>query len=112
MKEACVFCAIIAGKLPASVIEDTASMLVIKDRVPKAPIHYLIIPKKHIGSCADLGADDRALAADILFTAQRVAKALPGAQDFRIIMNNGALVGQSVFHMHAHFMAHKKFTDF
>lgn len=112
-QESCVFCALIAGKLPTAIIEDTESMLVIKDRAPKAPIHYLIIPKKHIRSCADLGDDDRALAAEILYTAQRIAQTFPGgSQDFRLIMNNGALVGQSVFHLHAHFITGKQLTDF
>ena len=112
-QESCVFCAIISKKLPAAIIEDTESMLVVKDRSPKAPTHYLIIPKKHIRSCADLEHDDRALAADILYTAQRIAQTLPGgSQDFRLIMNNGAQVGQSVFHIHAHFIAGKQFADF
>jgi len=113
MQESCVFCTIIAGKLPTAIIEDTESILVIKDRAPKAPIHYLIIPKKHIRSCAELAHDDRALAADILYVAQRIAQTLPSdSQDFRLIMNNGALVGQSVFHIHAHFIAGKQLTDF
>lgn len=109
----CIFCKIIAQVIPAAVVYETPTILVIKDRAPKAPIHYLIIPKKHIQNCMALTADDRDDAADILYTAQHIAQTLPSSQqDFRLIMNNGANVGQSVFHWHMHFIAGKTLADF
>lgn len=112
MADRCIFCEIIAGKLPATIIEDTPTVMVIKDIAPKAPIHYLIIPKKHVNDCASLSEQDSSLPGDIMFTAQRIAQRLSGSKSFRLIINNGADSGQSVFHLHAHFISGKKLIDF
>jgi histidine triad (HIT) family protein len=108
----CVFCKIIAGTIPAIVIAQNDDVIVIQDRVPKTPIHYLIIPKKHIQSIQTLQADDASLVGAMMLMAQEVAKKTDGASDFRLLANNGAGVGQSVFHLHFHFLAGKKMSDF
>jgi histidine triad (HIT) family protein len=105
MQEPCIFCKIITKQLPATVIAETDDILVIKDLYPKSPVHYLILPKKHITDLQALENADRALAANILFMAQLLSQDLPGSKAFRLVSNNGHEAGQRVFHVHIHFLA-------
>ena len=108
----CIFCKIIERKIPTELIEENDSVVVIKDIAPKAPIHYLIIPKNHIESVAHMGEGHGADGLAVLQMAQKLGKSLPGSQSFRLIMNNGVDAGQTVFHMHCHFISGKKLSDF
>jgi len=108
----CIFCKIIAKELPAQVIAENNDILVVKDITPKAPIHYLIIPKKHIADVQSLQNADVELAGNILLMAKQLSQTLSAPGAFRLIMNNGAAVGQSVFHIHCHFIAGRNMTDF
>jgi histidine triad (HIT) family protein len=107
MNEECVFCMIIAGNIPAQVVAENADVLVIKDIAPRAPVHYLIIPKKHIRDIGCLTSDDRQLAGSLLMMAQQLSQQNSIAREFRLVNNNGATVGQVVFHIHIHFLAGK-----
>ncbi len=110
MNQDCIFCKIIANQIPSKKIYETDDLIVIADIAPKAPIHYLIIPKKHIKnmqSCTDV---DQAVLGNILLMAKKLSDSLPGRPEFRLIANNGASVGQSVFHIHVHFLAGKQFN--
>ncbi len=100
----CIFCQIIAGKLPAAVILENDQVIVIKDIAPKAPIHYLIIPKKHVPDIESLAPVDYDLGALIFSTAQKLAQQQPELQDFNMLINNGRKAGQIIFHLHAHFL--------
>lgn len=111
-KTTCIFCKIIAGQLPATIIGQTDDLLVIKDIHPKAPIHYLIIPKKHIADLTSVKPEDAQLLSNLLLEAQRLSQTIPGAQDFNLAVNNGVAAGQIVFHLHIHFLAGKKLFDF
>lgn len=108
----CVFCAIIKKELPSNIIKETDDIIVIKDRSPKAPIHYLIVSKKHLDDIRQLQDNDVHIAGNMLLMAKEISKTLPEPQAFRLISNNGIEVGQSVFHMHFHFLAGKTYTDF
>ena len=108
----CVFCKILAGQLPSKVITQTDNLIVIDNIAPKAAIHYLIIPKKHIPDITSLTHDDAVLAGEMVLMAKTLAADLSGSQAFRLIVNNGVDVGQSVFHLHFHFLAGQKFFDY
>lgn len=107
----CIFCRIIAGQLPATVIAQTNDLVVIKDIAPKAPVHYLIIPKKHIHDLSSVHEDDIALLGHITLMAKQLASGLSGSQAFRLVTNNGADVGQIIFHLHFHFLSGKRMFD-
>ena len=107
MNNGCLFCKIIAGDIPAQVVAENAEVIVIKDINPRAPLHYLIIPKKHVPDISSLTPDDRQLAGSLLMMAQQLSQQDPNAREFRLVSNNGATVGQVVFHIHLHFLAGK-----
>ncbi len=99
----CLFCRIVAGEIPAIVVRETPNTLAFRDIAPKAPTHVLVIPKEHYADVASLAMDDPALAGEVLATVADVAAAEGILGDgFRVIFNTGALVGQTVFHAHAH----------
>lgn len=108
----CIFCAIIAGTMPATIITQSDDLVVIEDIFPKSPIHYLIIPKKHIPSIQKLQHVDLPLVGSIVLMAQELSAGLEGSQDFRLLENDGPDAGQSVPHLHFHFLAGRKIHDF
>jgi len=100
----CIFCRIIQKQIPSEIITETEHLLVIKDINPKAPIHYLIIPKTHIQSLATLQAADVFYGQHLFQMTAQLAQECPG-KAFNLISNNGASAGQSVAHLHFHFLA-------
>lgn len=107
----CIFCKIINGQIPSAKIKDTSDLIVIRDIAPKAPIHYLIIPKKHIHDIKSASDLDQDLLGSCLLMAKELSYDLDKPQEFRLISNNGPSVGQSVFHIHFHFLAGKQFSE-
>lgn len=108
MNQDCIFCKIIVNQIPSNRIQETDDLIVIADIAPKAPIHYLIIPKKHIKNIQSTTDDDRQMFCSILLMAKTLSQNLSGNQEFKLIANNGASVGQSIFHIHVHFLAGKQ----
>ena len=108
----CVFCKIIARIVPAQIKAETDDILVIQDIAPKARVHYLIIPKKHIQDLNAFGPGDCCLAGKMVKMAQKLSQETSGAQDFKFIINNGYNAGQRVFHVHAHFLAGEHLPEF
>jgi histidine triad (HIT) family protein len=99
----CVFCRIVAGEIPATVVRSTDRVLAFRDLSPQAPVHVLVIPREHHADVASLAAADPALAGEVLAVAGEVATA-EGVRDggFRVVFNTGSDGGQDVFHVHAH----------
>jgi histidine triad (HIT) family protein len=99
----CLFCRIVAGEIPATVVHETDTTLAFRDIDPKAPVHVLVIPKDHHPDVIALSRDDPGVAADLLAAAGTVAEAEGLAGDgFRLLFNTGPYAGQEVFHVHAH----------
>jgi histidine triad (HIT) family protein len=99
----CLFCRIVAGEIPATVVHETETILAFRDIDPKAPVHVLVIPRAHHADVAALAAADPALAGDVLAAAGAVAEAEGlSADGYRLIFNTGRFGGQEVFHVHGH----------
>lgn len=112
MLDNCVFCKIIKKEIPGSIIKENEDIIVFKDLYPKAPIHYLIVPKKHFTDIKELESQDLTIAGKILLMANELSKELAGSKSFRLISNNGKESGQCVFHLHFHFLAGKQMFNF
>ncbi|MFD7695003.1 histidine triad nucleotide-binding protein [Streptomyces sp. NPDC059374] len=97
----CLFCKIVAGHVPATIVRETETTVAFRDINPQAPTHVLIIPRAHHKDAAALAVADPALAADLLREAQAVADE-EKLDSYRIVFNTGAGAGQTVFHTHAH----------
>ncbi len=108
----CIFCKIAAGEVPAQKIYEDDTVIAFKDLSPKAPIHVLIVPKKHIQSVAHFQAEDKELAAHIFVDVVPKLATELGVADggFRIVMNTGVDGGQTVNHLHVHLLGGRKMT--
>jgi len=103
MAENCLFCKIVAGEVPATVVYRDEHTVAFEDLNPQAPRHVLVVPREHFTDIADLGRDASA-AAGLLAGIRGLAEQ-EQLHDFRTVFNTGAGVGQSVFHVHAHVLA-------
>jgi histidine triad (HIT) family protein len=103
----CVFCGIVAGKVPAHRVHEDAWTVVFDDIVPQAPVHLLVIPRAHIRDITDLAAD--ATISSAVLAAIRAVVLQLKVDDFRVVFNTGVLGGQHVFHVHAHILAGRPF---
>jgi histidine triad (HIT) family protein len=101
MSTDCLFCKIAAGEIPAEKLYEDDDMLAFRDIAPQAPVHFLVIPKKHIQDPSGVGTGDEALIGKMMRTGSKVAKD-NGISDYRLVFNNGAGAGQTVFHIHMH----------
>ncbi|MGI5181326.1 histidine triad nucleotide-binding protein [Dactylosporangium sp. CA-152071] len=103
MTDDCLFCRIVAGEIPATVVHETDDTLAFRDIDPKAPTHVLVIPRAHHADVAALVAADPALAGKVLAACAAVAEqeGLTG-DGYRLIFNTGRFGGQEVFHVHGH----------
>ena len=101
----CLFCKIVAGEIPADIVRETETTLAFRDINPQAPLHVLIIPKRHIATINDLNAEDRELVGDLYLEAAAIAAAEGYADEgYRVVMNCNAAAGQTVFHIHLHLL--------
>ena len=98
----CIFCRIADGEIPARVVFADDQVVAFHDVAPKAPTHVLVIPRRHIATLYDAGADDAALLGRLNQTAIEVARQLGLVDGFRLVFNCGEHAGQSVFHIHFH----------
>lgn len=108
----CIFCKIVAGEVPSQKVYEDDSVIAFKDLSPKAPVHVLIVPKKHIQSVAHFQAEDKELAAHIFVDVVPKLAAELGVADagFRLVINTGDDGGQTVGHLHVHLLGGRKMT--
>ena len=99
----CLFCKIVAGEIPSTVVHETDATLAFRDINPKAPTHVVVIPKAHHTDAAALAEADPALAGAVLAAAGAVARS-EGVDEsgYRLVFNTGPGAGQTVFHVHCH----------
>ena len=106
----CIFCSIIAKKIPATIIAEHDGFIVIKDIAPKAPVHYLVIPKLHVVDLLEAQVPE--LMESMIKTVQELCEQKSLPTSFRTVINTGAEAGQRVFHLHMHLLAGKAMSDF
>lgn len=99
-----IFERIIEGSVPCEKVFENERFIVIKDRFPQAAVHLLIIPKKHIERMHDMQEEDFSLLAEAGRIIQHLAEEFSIADGYRVVINNGAEGGQSVFHLHIHLL--------
>lgn len=100
----CLFCRIIRRELPAQVEYEDDDVLAFQDIHPAAPVHVLIIPKKHLERVSHMKTEEALLMGKVLDAARRLAKA-KGWQDYRLVFNDGPEAGQTVYHVHLHLLS-------
>jgi histidine triad (HIT) family protein len=102
MSADCLFCKIMAGDIPSQKVAETDQLFAFRDITPQAPTHVLVIHKQHTPSLAE--TPDNQILADLFGGIRDIAATLQ-LKDFRVVVNNGAEAGQSVFHLHAHLLS-------
>jgi histidine triad (HIT) family protein len=100
----CLFCQIVAAERPATIVYRSDDVIAIRDINPQAPTHILIIPTKHIVSMAEATVEDEGLIGRLMTAARTVAQQENLNKGYRLVINNGAQAGQSVFHLHLHLL--------
>ncbi len=103
----CLFCKMAAGEIPVNEVYQDQQVLAFHDIDPQAPTHFLVIPKKHIASPADLTEEDAALVGHIFAVIAKLAKELGLENGYRVVTNSGKDAGQSVHHLHFHVLAER-----
>lgn len=106
-----LFTRIINGDIPADKLYEDEHCICIRDIAPQAPTHVLLIPRKPIPRLADATAADKALLGHLMVTAGEIARQLGVDEAFRLVVNNGANAGQTVFHLHLHLLGNKRFDE-
>jgi histidine triad (HIT) family protein len=101
----CIFCRIADGAVPATVVREDEHTVAFRDLDPKAPLHVLVIPRRHIASINDIADDDAGMMGALFIAARDVAAAEGIAEDgYRLVVNTGAAANQTVHHVHLHVM--------
>lgn len=107
--EDCIFCKIINKQIPSQILYEDEEIIAFKDIEPVAPVHVLIVPKKHIASVMELSEEDQILVGKIYSVAQKLAVELGVSKTgFRVVTNCGENAGQTVKHIHFHLLGGKK----
>ncbi len=106
-----IFGKIVRGEIPSEFLYEDEHCIAINDIHPQAPVHVLVIPRKPIPRLVDAETEDQALLGHLMLAAGKVAEQLGVADAFRLIVNNGAGAGQTVFHLHLHIIAGRTFAE-
>jgi len=100
----CLFCRIVAGEIPSKKVHEDDEVVAFHDVNPQAPVHVLVIPRRHVASLSEATSEDGELLGKLLLTVRRLAKDLEIGEGYRVVTNCGASAGQSVFHIHFHLL--------
>jgi histidine triad (HIT) family protein len=100
----CLFCKIAAGEIPAERVYEDDDLIAFQDISPQAPVHVLVVPRRHLASLEEAVEEDAALLGRILLAIRRLARELGVESGYRVVNNCGASAGQSVFHIHFHLL--------
>lgn len=111
MTEETIFSKIINGDIPSEFLYQDEDCICIKDISPQAPTHVLLIPKKPIPRLVDATPEDKALLGQLMLKVGDIARMLEIDEAFRVVINNGANAGQTVFHLHLHILGNKRFDE-
>jgi histidine triad (HIT) family protein len=103
MPDNCLFCKIIRGEIPAAKLYEDDEVLAFRDIGPQAPVHFLVIPKKHLSGPAAVTIEDERIIGKLMRLGNEIA-AKEGITHYRVVFNNGEQAGQSVFHLHMHIL--------
>ena len=106
----CLFCKIVNGEIPSTKVYEDEELYAFNDINPQAPVHVLIIPKKHIDSAADINEENADLVAKVFVAAAKIAKKMNLENGFRIVTNSGEFGCQSVHHIHFHLLSGKQLS--
>jgi len=98
----CIFCKIVRGEIPSQTVYEDGEILGFRDIHPLAPVHFMLVPKRHIASLADATADDAGLLGRIMALTGRVAREQGSPEGYRTIVNTGRIGRQDVMHLHVH----------
>ena len=105
----CLFCKIVAGEIPAKIIYQDDTVVAFDDINPQAPVHTVIVPRKHIATLNDLAQGDCEIVGNMVQSAAKIAKDLAIAEDgYRVVMNCNTNGGQTVFHIHLHLLGKRQ----
>ena len=107
----CLFCAILSGEIPSSKVYEDEYVYAFRDINPQAPVHVLVVPKKHISCALDINADNAGYVAKCFEAIAKIARAEGLGDGFRVINNCGENGGQSVMHLHFHLIGGEKFSE-
>ena len=100
----CIFCKIVSGDIPSEKVHEDDEVIAFRDLNPQAPVHLLVVPRKHIASLNEADPGDRGMLGHLLLTVQQLAGQLGVGTGYRVVNNCGAPAGQSVFHIHFHLL--------
>jgi len=107
----CLFCKILAGKVPADIVYESDTTIAFRDNNPQAPTHVLIIPRQHVSCINEIDDEHQALVGGLFSAARAIATAEGLADDgYRVVINCNEAAGQTVFHLHLHLLGGRLFS--
>jgi len=108
--DSCIFCRIVEHQAPAKIVYEDESVVAFEDLNPQAPVHLLVVPKKHLPSLKEATTEDEPMLGHAFTVAARLARERGlESKGYRTVINNGAWAGQSVFHLHVHVLGGRVF---
>ena len=106
----CLFCKIVKQEIPAQIVYEDSACIAFRDINPQAPVHVLVVPRRHFASAGDADESDEPILGHLHRVAAQIAQQHHLSAGHRVVMNTGAAAGQTVFHVHLHVLGGRSFT--